>query len=169
MAFQARLKLGLSRFLFFVRPTMMFEQIKAQAIATVPFARHVGITISHVERGRAEARLEARPELSNHLGTVHAAALFALGEAASGAAMAGALAPVILSVRPVATEASIRYLKPAKGPISAHGQVLKDSEELVAELTSQGKVRFPLQVKMIDTQAVEVCTMQVEWQARTAR
>src|SRR3954468_13489803 len=110
-----------------MRSRMIYEQIKKQAIDAVPFAKHTGVVIADVGRGSSQARLTQRAELSNHVGTVHAAALFALGEAASGAAMAGALAPLILAVRPVVADARIRYLKPAKGSVAAHALVKGDA------------------------------------------
>lgn len=45
--------------------------------------------------------------------------MFTLGEAASGAALAGAFAPVILQVRPVPAGAQITYVKIAKGRLFA--------------------------------------------------
>lgn len=148
---------------------MIYEQIKTQAMAAVPFAKHVGIVIEHVERGQARAILKERSDVMNHVGSLHAGALFTLGEAASGAAMAGALAPVILNARPVATEASIKYLKLAKGTITAVGQVNGDPDALVKELAGQGKVRFSLDVTMTDDAGITVSEMKVEWHARLNR
>lgn len=76
-------------FLFKVAPGMTYDLIRKQLSSSVPFARHAGVEIEKIESGRATARLPFRAEGLNHLGTQHAAALFALGEAASGAAMAG--------------------------------------------------------------------------------
>jgi acyl-coenzyme A thioesterase PaaI-like protein len=47
------------------------------------------------------------------LGTPHAGALFTLAETASGAAMAGGFAELILGLRPVAKESRIQYQKVA--------------------------------------------------------
>jgi acyl-coenzyme A thioesterase PaaI-like protein len=96
---------------------MIYEQIKTRAIDGVPFAKFTGVQIDAVSNGASTARLVERPELTNHIGTMHAAALFALGEAASGAAMAGTLGLLIMKAKPVASEASIKYLKLAKGTI----------------------------------------------------
>merc|ERR1739841_235484 len=45
---------------------------------------------------------------------MHAGAMFTLGEAASGAALGGVLGDQLLAVRPVAADASIKYLKTGK-------------------------------------------------------
>lgn len=156
----------LSRSIFYMRPRMIYEQIKKQAIEAVPFARHAGVVVTEAGRGSARAQLAQRPEVLNHVGTLHAAALYALGEAASGVAMAGAIAPVILSVRPLAAEARIQYLKPAKGTITAEGRVDRDPDQLVEEIRSEGKARFDVAVTLSDEAHVVVAEMKVQWHAR---
>jgi len=159
----------LSRTLYFARSRMIYEQIKKQAIEAVPFARHVGVVAVEAGRGTGQARLVQRAEVSNHVGTVHAAALYALGEAASGIAMAGALAPLILAVRPVASEGGIRYLKPATGTITATARVREDADALVKALDSEGKVRLNVEVSLADESGTVVSEMTVEWHARLKR
>lgn len=145
---------------------MVYEQIKKQAIEAVPFARHTGVVALEAGRGTSLAQLKQRPEVSNHVGTVHAAALFALGEAASGIAMAGAVAPLILAVRPVVAEARIQYLKPAQGTISAQGQVREEPDALVKQLQAEGKARLNVDVTLRDEQGTIVGEMTVEWHTR---
>ncbi|WP_395700393.1 PaaI family thioesterase [Aquabacterium sp.] len=145
---------------------MVFEQIRQQAIDAVPFARLAGVVIDEVARGRSRASLQQRDEVSNHVGTLHAAALFALGEAASGAAMAGALAPLILQLRPVASEARIRYLNAARGLVRAEARVPQDPDTLVQQLREQGRLRFEVQVALSDAAGEPVAEMTVEWHAR---
>jgi len=74
----------------------LFDMIKAHMSKSVPFASHVGIEITKLDEDGAEAQLEQTENISNHIQTLHAGALFTLGESASGAALGGALAPVSL-------------------------------------------------------------------------
>lgn len=141
----------------------MFDKIKAQLSQTVPFAKHVGVEVLTVARGNATARLPERPEVKNHVGTQHAAALFALGETASGAAMAGALAPIILDVRPVASEARITFMRPAKGDIEARAKINDDADTLVERIQADGKTRFNVEVAFHDMAGVQVGALTVEW------
>ena len=67
----------------------MLDSILAHLRTSVPFADHVGIELDTIDPGRAIARLPERLDSTNHIGSVHAGALFTLAEAASGAAMAG--------------------------------------------------------------------------------
>lgn len=145
----------------------MLDFIKAQLQATVPFAAHVGVLITIVECGRAEATLDERPEVTNHIATIHAGALFTLAEAASGAAMAGALAPVLMQVRPVASHGAITYRKPAKGPLVARAQVSRTPDELIGEIGSVGKTAFDVAVSIVDAEGTEVATVDVGWHVRT--
>jgi acyl-coenzyme A thioesterase PaaI-like protein len=108
--------------LFMVAPKMTYDLIRKQLGKTVPFARHASVEIEMIDKGRAVARLPFRPEGLNHIGTQHAGALFTVGEAASGAAMAGMFAPILLEIWPVAAEAAIRFLAVAMGPVRAEAR-----------------------------------------------
>jgi uncharacterized protein (TIGR00369 family) len=155
-----------SKALFFIGSRMIYEQIKKQSIAGVPFAAHVGVVAVEVGRGMSVARLDTRPHLFNHVGTVHAGAQFALGEAASGLAMAGALAPVILAVKPVAAEAQIRYARPGKGTLTAEGKVREDVDEVMRGLDAEGKVRLNVDVLLKDETGTVISEMSVQWHVR---
>jgi len=144
---------------------VVFEEIRRRAIESVPFARHMGLEVVSVGNGSASAQLLARPEVLNHVGTLHAAALFGVGEAASGAAMASALAPVIQNVRPVVSKATIRYSKPAKGLIIARAKVEREPASLVAELREKGVVQFVVAVELVDQEGSVRGDIQVEWHA----
>ncbi len=73
----------------------LYDVIREQISKTVPFARHAGVELVRIDDGVGEAELRQTETSVNHIGSQHAGALFTLGEAASGAAMAGALAPLL--------------------------------------------------------------------------
>lgn len=141
----------------------MNDMILAHLRTAVPFAAHVGVELDSIGDGEGTARLPAQPHGLNHVGTQHAGALFTLGETASGIAMAGAFAPVLLSVRPVAAAAHTAYLAPARGPITARARIDGAPEALREELGAKGKVRFRIDVTLSDEAGVDVATMQVDW------
>lgn len=145
---------------------LMFDLIRAQLQTSVPFATHVGIELTAIEQGRAVARLAERSECANHIGSVHAGALFTLAEAASGAAMAGALAPVLMTVRPVTARAEMTYRKIARGALEAIAQVDADPADLMARLERDGRCQFPVMVAIRDEAGDEVATLAVEWNAK---
>jgi len=141
----------------------VYEMIRQRITASVPFARHTGIGIAKISDGIGETRLKQRDHNLNHVGTQHAGALFTLGEAASGAAMAGAFAPVISEIRPMASNAQIAYLATAKGEIAATGQTSKPSLELLTEFRDKGRVAFDVNVELFDEHGEIVATMTVNW------
>lgn len=141
----------------------MYEMIKERMSTGVPFAKHAGVEIAELADGTATARLAQTDVTINHIGSQHAGALFTLGEAASGAAMAGAFAKVLLSVRPLAGAASINYKKVAKGTVTANAKTGRPPAELLEELETEGKVRFPIEVDLQDKSDQTVAVMVVEW------
>ena len=147
----------------------IFEMIKDQLSKTVPYALHTGVVVEEVGQGVARASLEQRQETSNHLGSQHAGALFTLGEAASGAAMAGGFAERILELQFIAANASIAYTRVAKGAITANGAVEAPLAELHAQLREAGKAQFSVIVTMTDAGGDEVAKMKVDWNVREAR
>lgn len=149
--------------LFQVRPKMVYDMIRQQMVGSLPFVRHCGIDLVSIGDGTAEARVTDRAEVKNHIGTPHAGVIFTLAETASGGAMAGAMAPVLASIRPVAAQATIQYLTVAKGDLRAVARTGRSGADLRAELESSGKVRFPVEVEILDGADQPVSKMVVEW------
>jgi uncharacterized protein (TIGR00369 family) len=142
---------------------MVYERIKQQMMDTLPFVRLLGIRIDSIGAGTAEVSLPDDPKLHNHLGTQHAGALFTLAETASGAAMAGGFADMIVDLRPVAKESRIQYQKVAKGATRASGRVPGDLDALKAQLKAEGKIAFPVEVDVFDAQGTLAAQVQVDW------
>ena len=146
-----------------------YEMIKAHLDAAVPFARYVGVKLLEIGDGTASAELEQRDEVSNHIASMHAGAMFSLGEAASGAALAGALAPVILEMRPVAANASISFKKVAKGTLTAHAKASLDGATIIKTIEDEGKVAFDVNVDIKDAAGDTVVEMTVNWYVSKSR
>lgn len=136
-----------------------YDMIKAQLGTIVPFQNFVGVELLELVDGKASAQLAQRDETTNHIKTQHAGAMFTLGEAASAAA----LAPVILSVRPVAAGATIAYTKIAKGTLTAHAKTSVPSNDLLAKLEADGKVAFEVLVDIQDSDKDTVAEMAITW------
>jgi acyl-coenzyme A thioesterase PaaI-like protein len=155
--------------LFTVAPNMTYDLVRKRLSKTVPFARHAGVEIEMIDKCRAIARLPFRPDGLNHIGTQHAGALFTVGEAASGAAMAGAFAPILLEIRPVAAEATIRFLGIAKGPVRAEAQVKGSPDEIVSAVKTDGKSVFQVAVNVTGEDGTKVAEMTVDWHVSMKR
>lgn len=144
----------------------MFEFIREMLGSIVPFATHVGVGIDRVGEGTAVATLPDAAELKNHVGTQHAGALFTAAEAASGAAMAGALSPHVADAVSVVKRSSSRFKAPARGPITATAVGTRDAGELRSEYETTGRTAFTMQVTLTDEAGGEVAAMDFEWVVR---
>jgi acyl-coenzyme A thioesterase PaaI-like protein len=85
-----------------------------------------GVRIIEVATGYGMVELPDAAHLLNHLDTQHGGALFAVGEAAAGAAYVGTFYPYLGEIRMNAQEAHVTYQRWAKGPIVARSDFEQD-------------------------------------------
>ncbi|MBQ1542502.1 DUF4442 domain-containing protein [Caulobacter sp. CCUG 60055] len=135
----------------------------------VPFVGHLHIA-SRATTGGASAHLADAEHLRNHLGSIHAGALFTLGETASGAALVGHLGDLLGGSRVVTRSASIAYERIAHGDLEAEAVFRMPAVDIRTALARDGRVQFDLDVTLRDGAEQTVATMVVTWnaQARTA-
>ncbi|MET0306305.1 MAG: DUF4442 domain-containing protein [Solirubrobacterales bacterium] len=143
-----------------------FDAIAQGMTQAVPFAGFLGLEVTSVAAGEAVVVLPERAELTNHVGSQHAGALFTAAEAASGAAFVGAFAERMGEVTPLARSAEISYEKIAKGPIEARAKLAVPAAEALATLDAEGKVVFPCEIEMTDASGLRVATATVHWHVR---
>ena len=143
--------------------TTDYDALKEGLQAAIPFNNHLGIEYMELGPDSGVARLPSEPNLLNHVGSQHAAGMFAAGEAASGGAFLAAFADQMGSIMPLAEGAEIRYTKLAQGPIQAVATFSEDKEALLKELESNGRVRFPVEVELKDESDQTVAEMTVRW------
>ncbi len=143
-----------------------FDAIAKGMTQAVPFAAYVGVEITSVAAGEAVVRLPERTELTNHVGSQHAGALFTAAEAASGAAFVGAFVERLGEITPLARSAEISYEKIARGPIDASARLGVPAEEALATLDAEGKVVFPCEIELADAAGKRVATATVHWHVR---
>jgi uncharacterized protein (TIGR00369 family) len=145
---------------------MDFDAIAKGMTMAVPFAGHLNLEITSVSEGEAVVVLPERQELTNHVGSQHAGALFTVAETASGAAFVGAFAARMADVTPLARSAEISYDKIAKGPITATAVLGIGQTEALQKLDADGKVEFPCQIELTDASGTPVATATVRWHVR---
>lgn len=144
----------------------IYEMIRDHMDKSVPFATVTGVELVEVSPERGVARLKKRPEVENHIQTLHAGAMFTLGEAASGAALGGVLGDQLMAARPVAADASIKYLKTGKTDLTATAVANSDAEAIRKQLEEVGKVVFDIKVAITDAEDVTVAEMVVNWHVK---
>lgn len=143
-----------------------FDAIAKGMTHAVPFAGYLGLEITSVGEGEAVVVLPERTELTNHVGSQHAGALFTVAETASGAAFVGAFAERLGEVTPLARNAEISYEKIAKGPIEASARLGVSQADALATLDADGKVVFPCEVELTDGSGQRVATATIHWHVR---
>ena len=148
---------------FTVRPSIVYGVLRWRISEIVPLNKLLGIEIISVGDGVAEARVPFRPDVTNHIGTMHATAIFGVAEAASGGAMSGALAPVVAQVRPVAAAAHVHFTKAARSGLIARAKAMESSEALRRRLADEGKVAFDVDVDVYDEAGAEIAKITVTW------
>lgn len=142
---------------------MDFEAIRGGLQQAVPFNAHLGLEVVDVAAGTGVVRLPDDERLRNHSGSQHAAALFAAGQVAAGAAFVGTFADVIGDVEALPAGARIEHRRIARGPILARATVDQSREGLHARLCDEGAVRFAVHVVLADGAGETVAEMVVDW------
>ena len=129
----------------------------------VPFHDHAQIEILDAPKGTGAARIPDALELCNHLGTVHAGMLFAVGDAAAGTGIARLLGPDISRLRAVTRRGTIEYLKPARGAISGAASIGMSAADIAASLSRFPSVDVPIQVELSDAAGVVVARLGIDF------
>lgn len=138
-------------------------------IERMPYNAMVGVRILAMDGGRAQGALAARPEVGNHVGTMHAGAQFSLIEAVSGAAVSSAFLDMLGRAVPLAQGAELTYRRPARGDVVA--EALLDAETIArvrAELESSGRSRFDVRVSVTDAQGTLATEATMRWYIRVS-
>lgn len=104
------------------------------------------------------------PQLHNHLGTMHAAAQFALAEGASAECLqrefGAAVGPVFAVVRGV----EVKYRKPATGDLLAYGTPDESTRaHLVADLAGRGRCNAVILIDLKDRAGTLTLHAKFDW------
>ena len=95
--------------------------------------------------------LPADERLLNHVGTVHAAAQFALAEAASAECLQRAFPELADSVLAVVRRVDLRYRRAATGDLRAFGRLAEETASAVrAELAGRGQTFAAVEIELRD-------------------
>ncbi|QIZ38716.1 PaaI family thioesterase [Saccharopolyspora sp. ASAGF58] len=128
--------------------TADYEKLREITNSMVPFSVHVGVQITEIGPERAVAEIPAEDTMNNHMGSVHAGALFLAADIANGSAFVGAMAARLASVtRFVVRESRCTFLKPAFGRIRAIATV---DERIVSDVLSRNSTeKFDIDTKAL--------------------
>jgi uncharacterized protein (TIGR00369 family) len=142
------------------------EMIRS-GIERMPYNAMLGVRIVEMDGGHAKGALAARPEVGNHVGTMHAGAQFSLIEAASGAAVSSAFLDLLGRATPLAQGAEVTYRRPARGDVVADAVLSPEEIDRVRrELDTHGRARFDVAVGVTDAEGTLATEAVMRWYIR---
>ena len=96
----------------------------------------------------AQLRLDAGPELHNHLGGPHAAAIFGLGETTAFVVLLRVFGDLVeQGAVPLVKSSQIGYSAVATGPLLADGVLTGDEASARQALADRGRATFDVEVR----------------------
>jgi acyl-coenzyme A thioesterase PaaI-like protein len=131
------------------------EQLRTGLQEAIPFNIHNEVRICEVADGYGVAEL---PD-AEHLKNQHGGALFAVAEAAAGAAYIGSFVEHLATIRMNAQEAHISYIRWARGPITARSVLEQSPKELLDALSTTGHVDLTMSCGLEDSNQRSVAEM----------
>lgn len=130
-------------------------------VTDLPFNRHVGLEQAPSGSGHLVSLPEGE-QYTNHLGTVHASALFAVAEAGSGVFLVEHFR--LDEVVPVVRRVEAKFRKPAHGRVSARCSTpAAEVAGWAEELARRGRVLAPVGVEVVDEAEAVVMSATIEW------
>lgn len=128
----------------------------------LPFNQLVNLTYSPGDPHRLE--LPFRAELTNHLGDLHAAALYALAEAASARCLQQEFGEVGFPVVPVVRRAEVKYQRPARSTVAAEARLEAESRDaFLDQLSRRGRAAIDVAVTVGDVEGKPVLRANFQW------
>jgi acyl-coenzyme A thioesterase PaaI-like protein len=123
-------------------------------VTAIPFNKLIGLADS--DDPRYLLMLPESEYFLNHVGTVHASALFALAEATSGMAMLDDLGAVVRKVE-------TKYRNPARGVVYSAATLAEDKTLLLAEIDARGRGFAHIAVELFDGDGKPLMRSEFEW------
>lgn len=131
-------------------------------IHEVPFNGFLGIQESAEEGYILE--LAIKDNISNHLGTMHAGALFSLAEATSGEFLLRQFHNSELAIIPVVRKVDIKYSRPAESVVYSTADFVGNStDEVYAGLREKGKVIVNVKVELYNETHERTAVSNIHW------
>ena len=130
-------------------------------ITQLPFNAHVGIT--RAERDEYVLVLIMREHLENHLGTIHASALFSLAEATSGEFLIQSRG-TRSDIGGVVRKSSSKYSRPANGDIFSRVKTPPSTiKSAIETVDSRGRSLVDIDVELVDETSKLVASFGFTW------
>jgi uncharacterized protein (TIGR00369 family) len=127
---------------------MDFHDLVSQMPTAVPMVGTLNIEFLELAPQRVVLRLPDQAPFHNHIGGLHAGAMFTLAETATGAIVLGNFGVHMDRATPLAVDATIRYRKIAMGPLYAEALMHDTPESILARLDAGERPEFRIEVSL---------------------
>ena len=127
---------------------MDFTTLVSQMPKAVPMVGTLNIEFLELDPQRVVLRLPDDPAYHNHIGGLHAGAMFTLAETATGAIVLGNFGMHLDRAVPLAVESTIRYKKIAKGPMYAEALMHDTPESIMERLDAGERPEWTIEVSL---------------------
>ena len=126
-------------------------------IKNIEFIKHLGIK----QEGNS-LTLEPKKELLNHIGSIHAGAIFTLAESQSGLTLITQFGKA--NVKALLRNSNIKYRAEATSKLTAIGSIEpKGIEKFNTQLNKKGRALIDVAVKILDSNDNTVATATFSW------
>lgn len=136
---------------------------------TVPMVGTLDLEFEDMAADRMVMRLPDQAPYHNHIAGPHAGAMFTLGESASGAIVMANFGDRLGEVTPLAVEARIRYLRVAKGDVTATATLDRPASEIIDQLDAGERPEFAVSIAIADADGNQTGEMTVIWTLKPVR
>lgn len=125
--------------------------------------RMLGLRAAPADSG-AVLEMPESPVLLNHLGTIHAAALFGLAEASSAAFLLEQLGELAAEAFAVLRSSETKFRRPARSCLRGMAKFEEgDASSLAAELATRGRALGSILVELVDSEGIVVMNGSFVW------
>ncbi len=129
-------------------------------VTAISFNKLIGLQAS--DNGDYMLMLPAGGQFLNHVGTVHASALFALAEATSGMLMINELGDHE-DLGAVVRKVDTKYRNPAHGAVYSKASLVEDKALLMSEIEERKRAFAHVAVDIFDGGPKSVARFEFEW------
>lgn len=141
-----------------------FEALRSRSDEIVPFGKHVGTTITVLTPEHAIVEIGGEASGLNHMGTVHAGAIYTAADIAGAAAFVGAAATKLNTIeRLVLKSATASYRKPAMGVLRTVATVDERELRVITSSVSTGRHEISAKAVVLNADDVTVAKFTFEY------
>lgn len=128
-----------------------------RVLRSVPMLSTLGIRAEEARTGHLVLRLPYDADVTNHVGALHTAAIFALGELA--AAVVLGTHPELAGFVQLQKSTKIKYYAPSHQDVTAHARVTAEMLAAILDELETGQAQIDVPVRVLDGRGTDVAEL----------